>query len=214
MRSRSAESPSQSAERTSAAVAAAGIEFGSVEPIRARWPSGPVPAERLYDPVMRTLVPGRPLFRLVLGGAAAGLLAACGSAGAEGESSPSIDTPATTVTPTEIRPPLCDNLSLFITSADQLADGTMISALEGLPPSTALSRAIESAEGVGVFGSLLGDELPPDLKDDVTVIRDAAAAFNEHLQAGGEPADVYDFTDNDEVEQARETLRNFIDSDC
>jgi hypothetical protein len=165
---------------------------------------------------MASQCPAR-LLRLALAYTAIGPLAACGGTGAEGDasrSSTAASSATASATPTgDAAPSFCNNLQLFVSSADQLADGTVVSALEGLPAETAVSRARDSADAVRTFGGLLGADLPDDPIDEVAVIVEAAAAYDDHLETGGEVADVYDFSGTSEFENARQTLREFLDGD-
>jgi hypothetical protein len=167
---------------------------------------------------MASQCPAR-LLRLALAYTAIGLLAACGGTGAEDDASrssaaASSATTSASATPTgDAAPWFCNNLQLFVSGTDHLADGTVVSALEGLPADTAVSRARDSADAVRTFGGLLGADLPDDLIDEVAFIVEGAAAYDDHLETGGEVANVYDFSGTSEFENARQTLREFLDGD-
>jgi hypothetical protein len=150
---------------------------------------------------------------LALASAGTVLLAACGGEGPT-SASPTTDPSSVSATPADDpAAPACVFLEDYLTAVDHMADGTMLSVLEGLPADTAVSRALGSVEAVTTFGGLAATELPSDLVDEVGVISDAVNGYGEHLAAGGELDDVHDFTGTEEFGTARDTLEAYRSGD-
>lgn len=155
----------------------------------------------------------RKTFRLVTVLALTWLLAACGGTDQQPAEDPAQS--ATSSPPVEATDELCDNLSRFLDTADQLADGSMAEALEGLPEDTAVTRARDAVGGMGVLGQLLSGDMPEDLQPDMDLIVDTAIEVDEYLAEGGDPAGMSDYIGED-YEQARQDVRAYLenDSDC